>query len=104
VTVAATVAIVFGVVIFNVFLVQSQFQLERLDAEVTAERAEYERLRLEAARLSSPERILDLARGRLGMVEPQTITYLTAPAAAPEADGGQAVLDWAEVKPILAAE
>lgn len=100
-----TLVAIFGLVTFNVFLVQSQFELERIEQQVDAERQEYERLRLEAARLSSPERILDLARSELGMVDPEGVTHLTAPASGSQegAPPGGA-RSWAEVKPFLAAE
>lgn len=103
--VALSLVAVFGLVAFNVFLVQSQFQLERLEQQVEEQREEYERLRLEAARLSSPERILDRARTELGMVDPVSVTHLTAPSGSEDGadptEGGRA---WSEVKPFLAAE
>lgn len=103
--VAVSLLAVFGVVGFNAFLVQSQFRLERLQQELDAERQEFERLRLETARLSSPERILDIARNELGMVDPEAVTNLTAPAGAEALDGGASEgRAWAEVKPFLASE
>ena len=101
------VASVFGLVAFNVFLVQSQFRLEHLEDQVDSQRSEYERLRLEAAELSSPERILAIARDRLHMVEPPSVTALTVPVSGEgygPVDGDPAARAWAEVKPYLAAE
>lgn len=106
--VVATLTVVFGLVAFNVFLVQSQFELERLETQVEQQKQEFERLRLEAARLSAPERILRISRQELGMVDPSAITNLTAPSpegsAEPFTDGSEAAREWAEVKPFLAAE
>lgn len=106
-TVAVVVSLlaVFGVVGFNAFLVQSQFRLEQLQTDLDAERQEFERLRLETARLSSPERILDIARNELGMVDPEAVTNLTAPAGAGAFEaGGPEGRAWADVKPYLASE
>lgn len=105
VTLVVSLIAVFGVGAFNLFLVQSQFQLERLEQELDRERQEFERLRLEAARLSSPERILDLARRELGMVDPEAVTHLTAPSdAEPGEENDSRARAWAEVKPHLASE
>lgn len=98
---------VFGLVAFNVFLVQSQFTLERLQGQVERQHAQYQQLRLEAARLSAPDRILQIARQRLGMVEPAKVTAVSVPADALGPNGAaspEGARAWAEVKPYLAAE
>lgn len=105
VTLLVSLVAIFGLAGFHVFLVQSQFQLEQLEQQVEQQRSEFERLRLEATRLSSPERILDIARNELGMVDPEIVTHLTAPAHGdPIGVSGQGARAWAEVKPYLAAE
>jgi hypothetical protein len=105
-----TVGTIFGAAIFHVLLVQSEFRLDRLHKETAKEEVRYEKLRLDVAQLSAPERIVDTAQQRLGMVVPPQIAYLMAPApldsnglgatpddpAAPSLAGG-----WAEVKPHL---
>ena len=70
------------------------------------EETRYEKLRLDVAQLSAPERIVATAQQRLGMVVPPQVASLMAPApadvatpddpAAPSLAGG-----WAEVKPHL---
>lgn len=104
-TVVLTVGTIFGAAAFHVLLVQSQFRLDRLQDTAATEQQRYERLRLEVARLSAPERIVATAAERLGMVAPPEVAYLPAPApfagdssAAPSWAG-----DWSEVKPHLAA-
>ncbi len=106
IAVVVSLVAVFGLVAFNVFLVQSQFKLEQIEQQLDVERQEFERLRLETAHLSSPERILALARQELGMVDPVTVTHLTAPSHEDDAFGpsGEGARAWAEVKPFLAAE
>lgn len=101
----------------HTLLVQGQIRLDGLEADLAAERARYQTLRLEAAGLESPGRIVDVAQERLGMVSPAELVYLTppvpstvgvpgdrAPDTGPEggaplpATGDQA---WSTVKPLL---
>ena len=105
-----TVGTIFGAAIFHVLLIQSEFRLDRINKEATKEEARYEKLRLDVAQLSAPDRIVATAQQRLGMVVPPQVAYLMAPApreagdpsaehddpAAPSLAGG-----WAEVKPHL---
>jgi cell division protein FtsL len=100
-----TVGTIFGAAVFHVLLIQSEFRLDHLNKEAAKEQASYEKLRLDLAQLSAPERIVATAKQRLGMVVPPQIAYLMAPAApsatpddpaAPSLAGG-----WAEVKPHL---
>jgi hypothetical protein len=105
-----TVGTIFGAAIFHVLLIQSEFRLDHLNKEAAKEEVRYEKLRLDVAQLSAPERIVATAQQRLGMVVPPQIAYLMAPAvvdskgtsatpddpAAPSLAGG-----WAEVKPHL---
>ena len=100
-----TVGTIFGAAIFHVLLIQSEFRLDQLNKEAAKEQVRYEKLRLDVAQLSAPERIVATAQQRLGMVVPPQVAYLMAPAppsanpddpAAPSLAGG-----WAEVKPHL---
>ena len=111
-TAILTVGTIFGAAIFHVLLVQSEFRLDHLNKEAAKEQVRYEKLRLDVAQLSAPERIVATAQQRLGMVVPPQVAYLMAPAptdpgnpndpgnpvdpAAPSLAGG-----WAEVKPHL---
>ena len=112
-----------AVVTSHVILSQQHYELERLEREAAASQRRYDQLRLEVARLEAPERIVDVATRRLGMVTPDEVIYLTptkrvvdpaASAAAGEADEDgprddeQAVAlrspsGWASVKPHLTA-
>jgi cell division protein FtsL len=105
-TAVLTVGTIFGAAIFHVLLIQSEFRLDHLNKEAAKQEARYEKLRLDVAQLSAPERIVATAQQRLGMVVPPQVAYLMAPApqdgatpddpAAPSLAGG-----WAEVKPHL---
>jgi cell division protein FtsL len=119
---AFVVAVVFGLVWLHVMLAQNQFRLDSLDARVADEQSQYERSRLQVDQLESPQRIVDTAEGKLGMVTPTTVIYLrpspppTSPAAAGPttpsatvparptttvASSGQALTGWTSVKPLL---
>jgi hypothetical protein len=105
-----TVGTIFGAAVFHVLLIQSEFRLDQINREAAKEQVRYEKLRLDVAQLSAPERIVATAQERLGMVVPPQVAYLMAPAphgpgehgsspddpAAPSLAGG-----WAEVKPHL---
>ena len=110
--------VVFGLVGLHVMLAQNQFRLDRINSQTAAEEARYQRLRLEVDQLESPSRIVATAEGKLGMVPPANVTYLTpsAPAAPGAAGGGvfaspsatvpsagSSAGDWAAVKPKLVA-
>jgi cell division protein FtsL len=99
-----TVGTIFGAAAFHVLLVQSQFRLDRIQAKATVEQRHYERLRLEVSHLAAPERIVEEAKQRLGMVVPPAVSYLLAPAPAPQ-DPSSAPLErgWSKVKPSLDA-
>jgi len=105
-----TVGTIFGAAVFHVLLIQHEFRLDQITKEATKEEARYEKLRLDVAQLSAPDRIVATAQQRLGMVVPPQVAYLMAPVpkdsgaqnaehddpAAPSLAGG-----WAEVKPHL---
>jgi hypothetical protein len=77
---AVTAASMFLLVAFHVFAVQSSFELDRLQRELTEEQKRYGLLRHEVAARSAPEAI---ARGAeaLGMVRPEKVEVLRSPAA-----------------------
>ena len=109
-TALLTVGTIFGAAIFHVLLIQSEFRLDQINKEATREQTRYEKLRLDVAQLSAPERIVAAAQQRLGMVVPPQVAYLMAPAPRDPADLGADPDDpaapslaggWAEVKPHL---
>ena len=65
-----------GIVVVQTFIVQNRVQLDAVNAGLNTERALNQELRLEVIELESPERILDAAVTRLGMVRPAQRTYL----------------------------
>lgn len=71
-------AVVFGVLLEQVVLAQSAFQLQSLRERVAEAGAEHEELVLEAATLESEGRIERFARTELGMVEPAEVRYIVA--------------------------
>lgn len=109
------VASLFGVVAFHAMLVSGQGRLDGLQQEVSEEQARYQALRLEVAELEAPNRIVEVAQGRLGMVSPTSIAYLAPVSvegggtAAPGADGDEpavttASAPWASIKPLLGGQ
>lgn len=78
-----SVAIVFAILGLRVVLAQGQGRIDLLEAQVAGAESQNQHLRLEVARLESPQRIVDEARTRLGMFAPESVTYL-APLALPE--------------------
>jgi cell division protein FtsL len=116
-TALLTVGTIFGAAIFHVLLIQSEFRLDQLNKEAAKEQARYEKLRLDVAQLSAPDRIVATAQQRLGMVVPPQVAYLMVPSAPDSAAGSKAagaehddpaapslVGGWEEVKPHLGAQ
>jgi cell division protein FtsL len=103
----------FALAIVHTLLVQHQLQLDTLQHQVDDARQEYQKLRLQVAVLESPQRIVDTAESRLGMVPSGDVVYLTPSqpqasprtAASPDGDraggGGGPGSTWAAVKPYL---
>ena len=54
----------------------SQVRLDALERQVVDAQARHQALRLEVATLEAPERVVSAATERLGMVPPETITYV----------------------------
>jgi hypothetical protein len=75
-----TVVSLFLLVAFNVFMVQGQFELDRIDQQRAIEQQEYARLRDQVAKLSAPDEIVGKARAN-GMVESARVTQISAPTA-----------------------
>jgi cell division protein FtsL len=68
-------ACIFGVVVFQVLLVQTQSHLDDLDGALAAQEARANELDLRTADLESPQRIVTAAQG-LGMITPDHREYL----------------------------
>lgn len=108
---AVVVTSLFGLVALHAVLVQGQVKVDTLAKQVAGEQAHYQELRREVAELESPQRVVNEAVGRLGMVQPQEVTYLTSPQGAAASEEGSAVESdvshgerpWASVKPYLGA-
>ncbi|HSR43743.1 MAG TPA: hypothetical protein VLT15_00750 [Acidimicrobiia bacterium] len=97
----ASVALFFGLIIANTALDRSAFELEEIRSEIVAQQERFDQLRLDVARLRSPERIQPLAE-ELGMVypDPDDIRRVTA--------SGVVVMErdddrWTNIKSILSA-
>jgi cell division protein FtsL len=70
-------ALFFALVLFHTVLLNNQRRLDQLDTQVRDEQASYQQLRLQVAQLQSPERILEVATAKLGLVPSNGTTYLT---------------------------
>jgi hypothetical protein len=79
---AFSAASMFLLVAFHVFAVQSSFQLDKLQRDLTVEQHRYGLLRDEVATRSAPEAIARGAEG-LGMRRPDQVKVLRPPAAKP---------------------
>jgi cell division protein FtsL len=69
---------VFGVLLEQVVLAQSAFELGRVREDVVAAETDHQELLLEATRLGSPGRIERYAREELGMVDSAEFGYIVA--------------------------
>lgn len=70
------VVLLFGLVAFNALIVRNQGRLDELNDQITSATAANQRLQFEIAELESPERVRATALTALGMIEPETVTYL----------------------------
>jgi cell division protein FtsL len=75
--VGAVFAVLFGLVVFHTLLLQNQQKLDHLNTQVSDAQGKYQSLRLQVAQLEAPQRIIDVATQKLGMVPPDGTTYLT---------------------------
>ncbi len=69
-------AAVFGLVVFQAVLAQSQRQLDDLRRELSSQEAEAKTLRLQLADAAAPDRVAAAARSRLGLIPPDAVVYL----------------------------
>lgn len=100
----------------HAFLVTNQVRIDELQQRVEEAQARHQALRLEVATLEAPERIVTDATAELGMVRPETVTYVrpapTPSPAAPAPDEAAArrsspegaAPSWGAVKPYLGPE
>ncbi|HEX7132718.1 MAG TPA: hypothetical protein VF228_09085 [Iamia sp.] len=86
--VVASLVLVFGVLLataaLNTMLVSGQRDLDRIEAEIREGEQRNQALELQVAELESPDRVVEAAEAQ-GMIEPETVIWLT-----PRADGGGA--------------
>ncbi len=66
----------FALAAMHALLISGQLHLDDLRREQASESEEIRRLRLEVAQLEAPDRVLEVARDRLGMVDPGEVGYL----------------------------
>jgi cell division protein FtsL len=65
-----------GIVVLQTFIVQNRVQLDVVNRELAEAQEENQRLRLEVIELEAPDRILDSAVERIGMIRPDERRYL----------------------------
>lgn len=70
------IAGLFALAAMHALLIGGQLHLDDLRREQASSSEELRRLRLEVAELEAPDRVLDVARDRLGMVDPGEVGYL----------------------------
>ena len=88
-----------GLVAFQARIAQDQLRLDRVESDLREAEAHFAQLRLQVARLESPDRIVAEAE-RLGLQRPgpEEIAYLAPPA------GTGDVSDWSNLKPLLSGQ
>ena len=79
-----TVVLAFGVAASQVVVAQNQAKIDNLDQRANAAQIRHDKLRFKVAELESPERIVDAAKNKLGMVEPAHVTYVAPPSDTPK--------------------
>ena len=97
---ALVIFIFFALIYSRTTLSDSAFRLEEVDSRIVREEATFQQLRLEVARLQSPERIVPLAE-EIGLVLPSQVRTVAAAGVAGSEGGAEE--RWAEVKSILTA-
>jgi len=65
-----------GIVVVQTFIVQNRVKWDSVNNELVEAREQNQRLRLQVIELEAPERILETAVTRLGMVRPEERTYV----------------------------
>lgn len=76
VAVGIVIAALLGLAVMHAVLIGGQVRLDAMRSGVAAETEAIRRLELRVAELESPDRVLDVARDRLGMVQPTEVGYL----------------------------
>jgi hypothetical protein len=71
-------AVVFGLVLLNIYVAQASFQLSDLERKAAELQTEQRRLRYEVAKAESPERSAEMGTA-LGLVAPASQEYLEGP-------------------------
>lgn len=66
----------FALAAMHALLIGGQLRLDDAERAMASETEEIRKLRLRVAELESPGRVLEVARDRLGMVEPSEVGYL----------------------------
>ncbi len=111
---ALVVALAFSLVYLHVVMAQKQIRIDQLNSQVAQRERTYQQLRLQVAKLGSPQQIISTAEGRLGMRQPASVTYLrpaagtpsvsssSAGPGAPSAPRGDA--NWPQIKAALAGQ
>ncbi len=104
---------VFAIVAFHVVLAQGQLRLDRLSGQTAVQQDRYEKLRLDVAQRSAPERIVTRA-AELGLVPAGQATFVAtpSPSGAPSGPGTGSdaptsptlAKGWARVKAHLAVQ
>lgn len=69
-------AALFALAVMHALLIGGQIRTDDVQRAVASETEEVHRLRLRVAELESPDRVLEMARDRLGMVPPAEVGYL----------------------------
>ena len=65
-----------GIVIVQTAIVQDRVELDRINVELEVAREQNRQLRFVLIELEAPERVIDVAEQRLGMVRPDRREYL----------------------------
>jgi cell division protein FtsL len=99
-TIVAIVAF-FALIYSRTALDRSAIELERVEEQISIEENTYQQLRLEVARLGSPERIVPAA-AELGLVYPDVVQPVAA-AGVVTVEQDDLEQRWAEVKSVLSA-
>jgi len=74
--VGMVIAALLALAVMHALLIGGQVRLDGMQGDVAAETEAIRRLELRVAELESPDRVLDVARDRLGMVQPSEVGYL----------------------------
>lgn len=99
-TLAAVLAFM-ALIYSRVLLDRSAFVLSDLENQLDAAETRYWELRLEVARLESPERVIRAAEG-MGLVYPTSRVPIEAPGF--DRTGVEVDANWLELKPLLSAQ